>query len=117
MRLLADENVPSGVVSALRERGHEVAWCRDSSPGAPDGEVLARAVLEERVLVTFDKDFGVLVHRLGQAASCGVVLFRLGTERPAEVAARVVAVLGSRSDWVGQFSVVESDRLRMRPLR
>lgn len=69
-----------------------------------------------RTLLTFDKDFGELVLRRGLEASRGVVLFRLALARPSELAELVVRALASRSDWAGHFSVVEAERVRMRPL-
>jgi predicted nuclease of predicted toxin-antitoxin system len=36
MRILADENVPGPVVTALREAGHDVLWTKEGSPGARD---------------------------------------------------------------------------------
>ncbi|MFW6161483.1 MAG: DUF5615 family PIN-like protein [Planctomycetota bacterium] len=116
MRLLADENFPAKVVVTLRQRGHDVAWVRTESPGSSDPDVLARAVSEERVLVTFDKDFGELAYRAGLPAQSGVVLFRFHPVSPAFVVRRVVAVLESRDDWAGHFSVVEEARLRMSAL-
>ena len=64
-RLLADENVPGPAVTALREYGHDVVWMHEEALGTPDPEVLARAQLERRVVVTFDKDFGELAFRAG----------------------------------------------------
>jgi predicted nuclease of predicted toxin-antitoxin system len=116
MRFLANENVPRAVVDAVRARGHDTIWMRTDGPGATDNEVLERAGIEGRVLLTFDKDFGELVRKRGLSASHGVVLFRLTLERPAELAERVVAALASRDDWPGHFSVVEPKRIRMRPL-
>ena len=58
MRFLANENVPLDAISALRERGHDVIWVRTDTPGSTDEDILARAGAEERVLITFDKDFG-----------------------------------------------------------
>lgn len=60
MRFLADENFPAAAVAGLASAGHDVAWIRTAAPGAADGDVLARAVREERILLTFDKDFGEL---------------------------------------------------------
>lgn len=54
MRLLADENVPRAAVPALQKAGHDVVWIRLSGPGSPDSEVLAQAVRENRILLTFD---------------------------------------------------------------
>jgi hypothetical protein len=53
MRFLANENIPGDAVAALVAGGHDVAWIRTVSPGSKDEEVLARAVREERVLLTF----------------------------------------------------------------
>jgi predicted nuclease of predicted toxin-antitoxin system len=116
MRFLANENVPYDVVVALQDRGHDVAWVRTDAPGSRDREVLARAMAEERILLTFDKDFGELAFRERLPASCGIILFRIPTPSPADVARRVVAAVESRDDWAGHFAVVEEDRIRMRPL-
>jgi len=61
MRLCANENIPEDCVVRLRERGHDVLWIREAAPGGPDPDVLARALTEDRLLITFDKDFGELV--------------------------------------------------------
>jgi predicted nuclease of predicted toxin-antitoxin system len=116
-RLLADENVPGAVVAALRQQGHDVAWIREDAPGSPDPEVLERAQRENRVVVTFDKDFGELAFRRGLAASVGVVLFRITLTSPDQAVRVAVAAFGSRADWTGQFAVVEDDRIRLRTLR
>ena len=88
----------------------------DGIPWAPDDEVLERATSESRILITFDKDFGALAFRSGLAAPSGIVLFRIPATSPSHVARTSVAVLESRADWAGHFSVVEPGGLRMRPL-
>lgn len=116
LRLLADENFPGPAVLALRARGHDVAWIRTEAPGSSDPQVLARADAEQRILITFDKDFGELAFRAGLPVNSGVVLFRIATTSSAQVAQVAVTVLESRTDWDGHFSVVEPTRLRMTPL-
>lgn len=113
MRLLANENFPGEAVAALRRRGHDVVWVRTDAPGSPDRQVLAKAMAEQRVLTTFDKDFGELAYHAGLPASCGVVLFRITPSSPSFVVQVVVAALESRHDWIGHFSVVEEHRVRM----
>jgi predicted nuclease of predicted toxin-antitoxin system len=63
MRFLANENFPLDAVEALRHQGHDVVWIRTESPGISDPEVLSRAQTEDRILLTFDKDFGELAFR------------------------------------------------------
>lgn len=116
MRLLANENFPLDAVAALRNTGHEVAWVRTDAPGMADPEVLAWAVRDHLILLTFDKDFGDLAFHAGLPASCGIVLFRLSAGSSGALAAQVLAAIQARSDWSGHFAVVEPGRIRMRPL-
>jgi predicted nuclease of predicted toxin-antitoxin system len=116
MRLCADENVPEDCVARLRQGGHDVLWIREAAPGSGDSAVLARALVENRLLVTFAKDFGKLVFRRGAKASHGVVLFRISSPSPTAVAERVATVLARRDDWHGHFSVVDDFAIRMRRL-
>ncbi len=116
MKLLADENFPAAAVYALRAVGHDVTWVRTEIPGAPDPIVVALAASEDRLLLTFDKDFGELAFSGGLTSAAGVVLFRLQPTSPDYLVTRVVETLASRDDWSGHFSVVEDDRIRMRPL-
>lgn len=116
MRILADENVPGAAIDELRLRGHDVVWVRVSSPGSPDEANLAEAVSQQRLLITFDKDYGELIYRLGNAASCGVVLFRISAPTAKDLAKIITDILDSRADWIGNYSVVDSRRIRIKPL-
>jgi len=116
MRLLANENFPKEAVDALRKQGHDVKWVRTDCPGISDRQVLSLAQSENRLLLTFDKDFGELAFRAGLPATTGVILFRIPPRFPAFVARIAVAALDERTDWEGHFSVIEQDRIRMTPL-
>jgi len=116
MRFLANENVPGPVVMALRERGHDVFWIKESMPGAEDAIVLARAQSEHRILVTLDKDFGELAFRSRLPAQSGVILIRLDWRDPDADDQLIITALLSRDDWAGNFAVIERDRIRIRPL-
>jgi len=65
MKFLVDRCAGVKLAQWLRTRGHDVLYAgeRDTDPG--DEELLAQAVAENRVLVTLDKDFGVLVFAQG----------------------------------------------------
>jgi len=117
MRFLANENVPLDAVSALREMGHDVLWVRVDAPGSTDEDILSRAVTEERVLITFDKDFGHLALRSHLPRQTGIILFRIPESSSSNIAKIVAASIESRSDWTGHFTVVDKFRIRMRPLR
>ena len=116
MHLLANENFPALAVEALREKGHDVAWVRTDAPGSSDRDVLWRAQKEKRIVATFDKDFGELAFRHGLPSACGVLLFRISTASPQEASDKIVAALESRSDWEGNFAVIEESRIRIKSL-
>jgi predicted nuclease of predicted toxin-antitoxin system len=116
MRLCAKKNIPEDCFTRLCQSGHDVFWIRETTSGSPDSDVLARALTEDRLLITFDKDFGELVFRRGAKASHGIVLFRIAQRSSVIVAERVSTVLASRDDWTGHFSVVDDSTIRMRRL-
>jgi len=115
MRFLADENVPRSLVDELSAFGHDVVWVRMARPGVSDSEIVGWAIRDSRVVLTFDKDFGELAWQANLPVSFGVILFRLPLSGPKQAAA-LAGRINERSDWPGHFSVVQADRVRMRPL-
>lgn len=116
MRFLANENFPGDGVAALEAAGNDVVWVRTAAPGMSDEAILAWAARDERVLLTFDKDFGELAWRVGLPAASGIMLFRLPMPAAAAAGALLAARIGERTDWIGHFSVIEPARIRMRPI-
>lgn len=111
---LFDENLPAKAVVAARAAGLDVASVTETMLGSEDSQVLAHGLIADRVLVTFDKDFGDLTFRDG-AAAAGVVLLRPRAEI-SDLEDWIVHVLLSRDDWHGRFSVVSPTRIRSRAL-
>lgn len=116
MKFLADENFQRPSLEVLRKAGYDVAWIGENQPGATDEQVLACSSSEGRTLLTFDKDFGELAFRRRLPAECGIVLFRLVPQTPAEAASIALTALRSQPAWAGRFSVVTRQRIRVTPL-
>jgi hypothetical protein len=116
MRFLANENFAGTAVQTLRAAGHDVVWVRTAAPGIADPDVLAWAAREERILLTFDKDFGELARTSALPPVCGVILFRMPMPKPGDAGRRLSDLVTARTDWAGHFSVIEPGRVRMRPL-
>lgn len=117
MRFLADENFPLPSVRRLREADHDVAAIATEEPGIPDERVLFRAFREDRIILSFDRDYGRLLYERGFPSPTGVVYFRFvpsSLEEPAEYLLRLLA----RPDFSvsDKLTVVERDRVRQRPL-
>jgi hypothetical protein len=81
-----------------------------------DLDVLAWAIREKRILLTFDEGFGELARASALPSTCGVVLFRMPMPRPATVGRRLADLVAARDDWPRHFSVIEPGRVRMRQL-
>ena len=114
MKLIVDVGVGRAVEETLREMGHDVLSVRDIDAGMGDREILEHAAVEERLLVTMDKDFGDLAVREG-AANAGVLLLRLeeasGGEK-AQVVRRIMDDYGERI--ANHVAVYQGGRLRVR---
>jgi predicted nuclease of predicted toxin-antitoxin system len=117
VRFLADEHVPGSTIQDLRAAGHDVWAAAAEAPGSPDPALLARAVSDERVVLTCDGDFGTLLFHAGATAPPGVVYFPLAVVEPAFLTHIVLAlVAGAGQGICGQFTVVDEERIRQRPL-
>lgn len=118
MRFLADMGVSMTTVSALREAGEEVVHLREEGLiKLPDDRILAKAKQEQRVVLTFDLDFGELLAATG-GATPSVVLFRMRNQTPAAVTPRLFRVLKACRTALeaGAIIIVEDEGYRLRYL-
>jgi predicted nuclease of predicted toxin-antitoxin system len=118
MRFLADMGVSQQVVEWLRLNGHEAVHLRDEGlQRLPNGEIFQKAGREQRIVLTFDLDFGeILAASAGQLVS--VILFRLRNTRTNFVIQRLADVLQQSSADLSQGAIVivEDGRHRVRSL-
>ncbi len=117
LSFVADENFDFTVVKELRERGFSVLAIAESFFSIADPQVLQIAVDRNAILLTEDKDFGELVHRL-RMPHCGILLVRLLKADSIEKTKRVCEVIGSQHNQLkNSFSVLTIDQLRIRPTK
>ncbi len=116
MRLLADENIPGPLVTALRHGGHDVVWAGEELAAAPDVDVVERANAERRFVLTFDVLLASQVHQGIIAATEGVILLRLPTISQSRLNDVVLSALRVGDRWRGHHVVVSPNRLRVKPL-
>lgn len=118
MRFLCDMCVSLKVVDWLRRQGHDSVHLRDEGlQRLPNGEVFTKAIAEDRIVVTFDLDFGELAAMAGGRVA-SVIVFRLRNARADHVIERLSAALEQSvaSLQEGTIVVVEESRLRIRQL-
>jgi predicted nuclease of predicted toxin-antitoxin system len=78
VRFLLDENAEHRIGRFLRSLGHDVtAIAINYERGQNDREVLERALAEQRILVTNDRDFWDLAVTQ-RRPHAGIIIFRLG---------------------------------------
>jgi predicted nuclease of predicted toxin-antitoxin system len=113
VKVLLDTCVWGGAAALLRAAGHDVIWAGDWDEDPGDDAILARAHLEERILVTLDKDFGELAILLGRPHH-GIL--RIVNYRARQQATVCEAVLASHGNELlaGAIVTAQLGRLRIR---
>jgi predicted nuclease of predicted toxin-antitoxin system len=118
MRFLADMGVSLRTVAWLRASGRDAVHLREEGlHRLANGAIFQKGHAEQRIVLTFDLDFGEIV-----ASSAGslvsVVLFRLQDTRTEHVNRRLESVLNSSAAdrLSGAIVVVEDSRHRVRKL-
>lgn len=118
MKFLADMGVSPLTVQLLRQQGYDTVHLYEQGlERLLDALILEKARQEERIVLTFDLDFGDLL-AASSALLPSVIIFRLKNTNPASVGARLLAVLAEcREDLeAGAIITVDDIRYRLRRL-
>ena len=118
MRFLVDENLPRRFAEVLRAAGHEATHVVEHElAGATDETVMARALDERAILVTYDADFAAMLV-LGERQFPSVVLFRDQRRSPEQLARLLLDNLEEieYSLTEGAIAVFDPARVRIRSL-
>jgi predicted nuclease of predicted toxin-antitoxin system len=118
MRFLADMGVSMRIVEWLRSKGHDILHLREEGlQRFPDEDIFKKATSEQRIILTFDLDFGEII-ALSGGRMVSVILFRLHNTRVPHVLRRLESVLEESSESLkrGSIIIVEETRHRIREL-
>jgi predicted nuclease of predicted toxin-antitoxin system len=118
VKLLADMGISMATVHALREAGEEVVHLREKNLHTmPDDQILAKAIREQRVILTCDLDFGEIL-AAGGGSVPSVILFRTRNQTPKAVTPRLFQVLRTYRTALeaGAIVIVEDGGFRLRRL-
>jgi predicted nuclease of predicted toxin-antitoxin system len=112
MRFIVDECSGPLLARWLSTQGHDVFSVFDDARGISDELVIQKAITENRILITNDKDFGEKVYR-NQMHHCGIILLRLQDERSQNKISIIHSLLAEYADKLkGRFVVVTENKVR-----
>lgn len=112
MKLLANENVPLESVRQLRNSGHDIVSISEQSPGIADEDVIRISRKENRIILTFDRDYGELIFHRGLMKPAGILYLRFLPGNPSEVAAYISQLLEDGITLQGRFTTADRARVR-----
>lgn len=118
MKFPVDMPLSPALAIWLCDQGHDAVHAIGLNLArASDIAILARAEREDRVVVTADLDYPRLL-AIARASAPGLILFRVGEWKEADVVERMSDVLSalSESDIARSVIVVERKRVRRRKL-
>jgi predicted nuclease of predicted toxin-antitoxin system len=112
--VLANENFPKPSIVIMRNSGLDVVSVQESNPSISDKEVVEWANRENRIILTFDKDYGEIVFR--NKIPCSVVFFRRKGKSPKDAGDYLLKIL-LLIKWDGYFTVIDDNGIRQRELK
>jgi predicted nuclease of predicted toxin-antitoxin system len=115
MKILANENIPKTSVLYLRSIGYDVKSIGFDFAGISDGEVMKFAIDEDRLIITFDSDYGELIYKKGFKPSAGVVYLRLteySPEYPGKLIHEILSTSNLEFNW--KLTVIDKNGIRQR---
>lgn len=115
-KFLADENVPIKAVETLRQKGIDIVPVVEISSGLSDKEVIEVANRQDRVILTFDTDFGKMAFRERLKVK-GIVLLRFIPSTPQHIVERILYLLGAGIPLENCLLVVREDSVRVVPMK
>lgn len=105
-------------LEALRRADHDAVHLRDEGLIClPDSQIVAKAVAENRIVLTFDLDFGDIL-AIARSETPSVIIFRLRNQTPAAVNPRLFQVIRDCAAELasGAIVIVEDGGFRVRRL-
>jgi len=115
MKWLADENFPFPAFRRLELEGFDIKHIGIENPSTEDHSIIETALAQNRVILTFDSDFGELVFRFGLAPP-GVIYFRLTSYGLTDPAALLIRLLEEGYSFKNYFTVIGLNTIRQRSI-
>ena len=114
-KILADENIPRTTIQSLRSSGYDVVSIWEVNPDMGDEQVVQLSIREQRIVITFDKDFGRIA--LTNPNVPGVMLMRISPINPEYITRRIISALETIGNLYGKLIVIPRKTVRIIPYK
>ena len=116
IKFLADVNVEKAVVGYLLGKKYDTKWIPEYNCEMPDEDLLHLANIENRIIITNDKDFGELIY-LQKKVSTGIILFRVREQRAEDKVNLIKYLLENFIEKImNHFIVITEEKVRIIPM-
>ena len=116
IKFLADVNVEKAVVEYLLGKRYDTKWIPDYNCEMPDEDLLHLANIENRIIITNDKDFGELIY-LQKKISTGIILFRVKGQKAEEKVSLIKYLLENFGEKIlNHYIVITEEKIRVIPM-
>lgn len=117
MQFLANENFPLASTLLIRQANHDVLAIGEYKPGCSDKEVLQLATLQERIILTFDRDYGELIYKYKEILPLGIIYLRFIPKTAIAPGEYILRLLKNKEiSLEHKFTVCELTRIRQNSL-
>jgi len=116
LKFLANENFPLTSFNYLQNQGWDIEHIGSTNGGVRDEEVVSISIQENRIIITFDRDYGELVFNKGYKP-LGVIYIRLQNFKP-DFPGKLLVDLSSNDELIFEnyFTVVDEIQVRQRKI-
>ena len=104
------------MVDALRSKGIDIIQIKAFASSLGDEAVLKAANGQNRILITFDADFGELVFRQ-KLKTQGIVLLKFTPKSSQHVVETILSLLTSQAKIEGHFLIIKEKKIRVLRLK
>lgn len=118
MNILANENVFDPIVEFLITQGHQVISVRKAGlSGVSDDEIYQKAVSENLVILTMDKDFANML-RFSPRQCGGIIVIKIYRYTVDETTSLFIRHFNTLSEDIiaNRLVIISPDRVRIRPV-
>ena len=108
MKFIVDESTGLGAANFLKKQGHDTVYVGSDDKGIEDKEIMKKAVEQERIIITNDKDFGRLAIKEKRNTE-GILLLRLQIETPKNKIKTIKNILDNHKEKISDKLVIAKE--------